>query len=326
MKQNLFVPPECKGIELDEFLALQYPHVPKGRLRRLIREGKVSVNGVVEANPKRLGMDALVIVDLPQEGLAKAAAPVFEIPVLFEDEQAMVVHKPAGLAVEPERWKKEAGSVSQLLIERLQKAAGPEGVSFRPRLAHRLDKGTSGALLIAKTLEAERELRRQFEHREVEKEYWALVQGEVPGEGGEIDLPLGEDSGKPGRMRVQRRGGDEAFTSYKVVERFRGWTLLAAFPKTGRTHQIRVHLASRGFPLAVDEIYGERDAFHLSAIKRKYRLPRGHREKPLLTRLSLHASRIRFVSPASGPTEVVAPLPKDLAALLERLRRFVRLP
>ena len=318
MKQNLFVPPEMKGIELDDFLSLRFPGVPKGRLRRLIREGKVSVNGVVEASFGHLGGDALVIVELPEDGLPAVRGAPGELPILYEDEAVLCVDKPADLAVEPERWRKEAPTVASVLLGM--------GLPYRPRIAHRLDKGTSGALLLAKDLEAERALRRQFERREVEKEYWAIVEGEVPGEGGEVDLPVGPDPTQEGRMRVERRKGDPAQTAYRVIERFRGYTVLAAFPRAGRTHQIRVHLAARGFPLAVDPLYGRQSELLLSRIKPDYRRKRGLPETPLLGRLSLHARRLGFRSPAAGPVAVESPLPKDLEIVLGKLRRYRRLP
>ncbi len=243
----------------------------------------------------------------------------WQFPVLYEDEAVLCLDKPAGIAVESERWNKQASN----LIDELKSI---ESLAYRPRLVHRLDKGTSGVIAIAKDQEAERSLRMQFEHRTVSKEYFALVDGEVPGEGGEIDLKIGPDPKKEGRMQIDRKNGDEAYTAYRVLECFRGFTALSAFPKTGRTHQIRVHLASRGFSLLVDELYGRRKSFFLSEFKFNYRLGKGQVERPLISRLSLHAQSLSFQSPAvKDPVVVQAPLAHDLHLVSEKLRKFAPL-
>jgi len=330
-------------MELDEFLCLSFPLLNKGFLRRQVREGRVLVDGNPAVPSQRLRMDQVLIVEFEETEDLPAApvAPTARIPVLYEDSQVLAVDKPSGLAVEPERWARGNASVAGALLELAlsrsgsvdEEAAEPRSpLEFRPRLVHRLDKDTSGVLLVAKTVEAERRLRAAFDAGEVEKTYFALVEGEHPLEDGEsevVDLPIGPDERKSGRMRVDRAEGKPSRTSIRVERRFRGYTLLACRPLTGRTHQIRVHLREIGFPLAVDPAYGRRTSLRLSEIKRGYRRKPGHVETPLIDRLTLHAAAIEFPDPSDpiGPAEggggrrirVEAPMPRDLERVLKQL-------
>ncbi len=319
--EKIHVPPHYHGLALDEFLGLRFPRVAKGRIRRWIREGRISVDGETQTQPKPVQAEEWIQLELPDRLPQEAAAQPVAIPVLHEDEEVLCVNKPAGIAVEPERWKKERGSLVESLLSGMEDRSGPL-LPYRPRAVHRLDKDTSGVLILAKTLESERNLRVQFENRRVKKHYLALVEGEVPGEGGEVNLPIAPDPRKPGRMMVHREGGKAAHSLYRVVERFREFTWLEVIPLTGRTHQIRVHLRSRGFPLLVDPLYGRRGQFFLSSIKPFYHLKKGSQEKPLLSRLSLHASRLQFSGIAGNEISVEAPLPKDLEITVGKLRKF----
>ena len=341
MTSHIPIPPERIGMELDEFLCLSFPLLNKGFLRRQVRERRVLVDGNPAVPSQRLRMDQVLIVDFDdEEDLPEApVAPVARIPILHEDGLVLAVDKPPGLAVEPERWARGNASVAGALLElALERSdAGPDdparssgSLEFRPRLVHRLDKDTSGVLLVAKTVEAERRLRAAFDAGEVEKTYLALVEGEHPladGESDQIDLPIGPDERKSGRMRVDRASGKPSQTRLRVEQRFRGFTLLRCQPLTGRTHQIRVHLREVGFPLAVDPMYGRRNELYLSQIKRGYRKKPGHVESPLIDRLTLHASSIEFPDPAAsapvasggGRIRVEAPLPKDFERALKQL-------
>ena len=319
MKETLTVDPEHHGIALDRFLGLRFPKVPRAQLRGLLRRGAVRVDGVVRNGGRTLRRFALVEIDGGEEEWREREeeAPTFE--VLRENPSVLFVSKPPGIAVSAERWAKEAPHLLGMLRRRY--GAEEVGAPLRPRLAHRLDRDTSGVLAVALTTEAERELRTQFEDREAEKTYLALVDGEVPGEEGSVDLPIGEDPRRPGRMQTDPKEGKEAFTAYRVEERFRGFTWLRVRPRTGRTHQVRVHLAARGFPLAVDPFYGRRKALFLSEIKPGYRRRSGGVEKPLLARTALHALSLA-VRVAGERVEVEAPLPEDLSRTLRALRRY----
>jgi len=327
--ETIVVPFERAGLELDEFLCLHFPEFNKGYLRRAVREGLILIDGMRAQPSQRLRVDQVLIVDLDEaEAPPAPVAPEAALPILYEDEDLLVVDKPAGLAVEPERWARGAASLAGALLA-MAHARSPEGdgapLELRLRAVHRIDKDTSGALVVAKHLEAERALRAAFEHDRVRKNYWALVEGEHPladGEEEEIDLALGPDEKRSGRMVVDPEG-KPARTRIAVLQRFRGFTWLACRPLSGRTHQIRVHLAARGFPLAVDPLYGRRDELLLSNVKAAYRAKPGRPERPLIARLTLHAAAVELESPrdAARTIRVEAPLPKDLAQLLKQLAK-----
>ncbi len=309
------VPEEHAGLELDEYLGLLYPQVSKGRLREEVRAGRVLVDGIRVKPSQRLRPNQVLVLDLDEDTLDRPLPSAAEVAfgVLYEDERILCVDKPAGVAVEPERWFRDGGSMSGALLARAQQDSeeGAE-LAYRPRCVHRLDKETSGVLLVAKDLESERQLRGAFEHGEIKKTYLALVEGEHPLDPGAvetIDLPIGPDPRKSGRMQVVTHG-KQARTEVRLVERFAGYTLLACSPLTGRTHQIRVHLAGTGFPLVVDRLYGRRDALALSEFKRGYKPKRGRPERALLDRSSLHAAELIFAMP--GPDRPSGSPPTDI--------------
>lgn len=328
MSEYIVVPPERAGLELDEFLCLLYPEWNKGFVRRQVREGAVLVDGAPARPSQRLRPQQVLILDVDEEEApAVPQAPRVELPILYEDGDVLVVDKPPDLAVEPERWEREAACVAGALLELFRRRAaggGEAALVERPRIVHRLDKGTSGALLVAKDLGAERRLRSAFDEGNVNKEYLALVEGEHPlPDGAEelIDLPVGVDERRSGRQ-VVRRDGKPSRTRIRVERRYRGFTLLRCEPLTGRTHQIRVHLAHSGFPLAVDPQYGRRDGLLLSEIKAGYRAKAGRVERPLLGRLALHAAEVEFPTADGGRQRVLAPLPKDLERVLRQLDKL----
>ncbi len=190
-------------------------------------------------------------------------------------------------------------------------------------VVHRLDRETSGAICFAKTDEAHRILSQQFENREVEKIYLALVDGCPQPASGVIDKPIAHSVSQPGKMVVNAKG-KPAITEYRVVETFKAFSLVEADIKTGRTHQVRVHLQSIGHPLAIDAVYGKRAFIMLSEIKRQaYRLGKNEEERPLMSRHTLHALQLRLEHPITNqPIDVEAPLPKDFKALLQQLRKW----
>ena len=216
-----------------------------------------------------------------------------------------------------------AGALLQIVEEREEADDG--GLSFRPRLVHRIDKDTTGAVVVAKNREAERARRQAFEAGTIKKSYLALVEGEPYLNDGEtmlIEHPIGPVLRKSGRMQVAN-DGKPSKTRVGIAERFDGYTLLRCEPITGRTHQIRVHLSHDGFPLVVDRFYGRRSEFKLSEFKASYRPKRGLPERPLIDRLTLHAHEV--VLPPLGartdPLEIVAPVPRDLERVLKQLRK-----
>ncbi len=233
--------------------------------------------------------------------------------ILHEDADVLVVSKPAGLLTIPDRFGNK-DSLQAILERRYGKVF----------VVHRLDRETSGLLCFARTEAAHRHLSMQFEHHTADKFYLVLVDGLVHHEEGEIDKPIGPHPSISGKMMISNQG-KPSLTFYRVLERFKQFTLLEALIKTGRTHQIRVHFQSIGYALAVDELYGRRPAFFLSEVKGKtYRSGKhSDAERPLMERTSLHASRLRIDHPSTGERlEFQAELPKDFNAVLNQLRKW----
>ena len=248
--------------------------------------------------------------------MEKRRGDVIEIPVLLRGAGYAAVSKPAGLATVAER--RRPGETP--LLDAIGAALGVAEVL----VVHRLDRDTSGAMLVAWEPEAHRALSLQFQRREVTKTYWALVRGEVAKDEFTVDASLEKDPRGGSLMRVARPGeGKRSETAFRTLERFRGFTLLEARPWTGRQHQIRVHLRHAGHPLAVDEAYGGAAGLYLSELKRGYRPARDRAEAPIIRRVSLHALSLGFRDPASGaPASIEAPPPRDFARALETLRRY----
>lgn len=238
-----------------------------------------------------------------------------ELTILYADDALVVVDKPAGVLSAPGRGKEPA--VADLLRE------NPDFGPRAPfRIVHRLDRDASGVLLLARTLTAQRSLVAQFAQREVQKMYLALVNGFVTDDGS-VDLNIALDRRRQ-RMKASRGRGQTALTHYAIRERVVGNTLLECRPVTGRTHQIRVHMAAIGHPLSVDPVYGGAERLMLSDYKRDYRPSRRHPERPLIARLTLHATELKFTHPDTGvPMTLAAPEPKDLRATLSQLRRLM---
>jgi RluA family pseudouridine synthase len=245
---------------------------------------------------------------------------VSRLHILFEDADLVAVEKPAGLATIPGR--DEPASVFHTLAAQLNLAATGT-TDPRLRLAHRLDKDTSGVLLFAKNLPAQRFLSEQFQNNTIKKEYLAIVVGRPGADEGSIDAPLAPHPNASRRMTVFKHGR-RAVTDWKVEGRFREFALLRCFPRTGKTHQIRVHLAHIGLPLAIDPLYNpaRTETLMLSQFKRAYRPTRGEDERPLIARLTLHAEKLSFKHPNGTGMTIESPPPKDFRAAVAQLIKF----
>jgi 23S rRNA pseudouridine1911/1915/1917 synthase len=275
---------------LDHYLQEQWPQYSRARLQAWIKQGRVLVDGA-PARASQLIRGGERVEVAPAEPPPLNAAPEdLPVEVLYEDAAVIAVNKPAGLAVHPGAGR-HAGTLVNRLVHRFQMLSGVGG-ELRPGIVHRLDKDTSGVLLVARTDAAHRALAAQFAARTVEKTYLALVHGKVRAETGRITKPIARDPVRRTRMTARLGAGREALTEYRVLRRFDNFTYLEVKIRTGRTHQIRVHLASIGHPVAGDRLYGA----------------------PPARRLFLHAWRIAFVSPATGArVQVEAPLPAEFA-------------
>jgi 23S rRNA pseudouridine1911/1915/1917 synthase len=288
----------------------------------LIRAGFVSVNGRPARASHRVRSGDAVAIELPPTRESSALEPEsLPLSVVFEDEHQLVIDKPAGLVVHPGAGIRR-GTLANALLHRLP-AIRSVGGADRPGIVHRLDKQTSGLLVVAKTARAHRELVEMMRRREVHRVYLALVWGEPRAAKGEIDAPLGRDPRDRKRIAVVRRGGRLARTGWRVSERFGLATLLEVRLETGRTHQIRVHLAHSRHPVVGDPTYGGRPKKQLSL---------GERERSLasdllrcLPRQALHAVELAFTHPVTGEERTfTSPMPEDLRLALARLREFVR--
>jgi len=255
---------------------------------------------------------------------APATHEFWEIPVLFEDDHLLALDKPAGLLSSPDRYDPQRPNLMKLLHAGI--AAGKPWARER-RLtylmnAHRLDFETSGVMLLAKDKPTLTALANLFGSEKPLKTYAALAQGTPAEDRFEVDARLAPHPLKTGLMRVDAKQGKKSKTRFAVLEKFSGWTLLRCEPLTGRTHQIRAHLRHVGLPVVGDELYGGKKLW-LSRLKRDYRLKPGREERPLISRVALHAEELTLPHPVTGQTvTVVAPWPKDLRVAVKYLRQY----
>jgi RluA family pseudouridine synthase len=244
---------------------------------------------------------------------------MIHLDILYEDSELIAVNKPAGLLITPDRWDRGLPTLQDMLREYLRKNESAQHPNLR--VIHRLDKDTSGVIVLAKSVKAQSYVSKQFEKGEVSKTYHAIVRGVIPNNEGIINLPLTESGKKPGTM-ITHNKGKKSITLYTVLERFQNFTLVEANPLTGRTHQVRVHLTAAGYPLAIDPIYGSSDPVYLSQFKKDFKTKEGP-EKPVINRLPLHAFRLSFKEPIEEKTVVLeAPAAKDFLRMLKVLRKY----
>jgi len=284
---------------LDQYLAGQNTGLNRSQLRRLIVEGQVLVNGGPAKPSSKVRTGDLVSLSVPPPRESSLVAQDIPVTVVYQDENLVVIDKPAGLAVHP-----GPGHPDQTLVNALL-AMCPDiqgiGGEIRPGIVHRLDKDTSGLMMVAKTHQAHIDLSAQIKARHVTKGYLALVEGAPNPPEGKVDAPVGRHPRRRTRMAVVV-GGKEARTGYKVREQFKGHSLLELYLETGRTHQIRVHMAHIGHPLVGDTTYGK--------------------ASPLVERHFLHAFHLGFKHPVTGESlEFQTGLPADLAPAVDALRQ-----
>jgi 23S rRNA pseudouridine1911/1915/1917 synthase len=310
---SLTVPEAEAGSRLDQFLARQ-AGFSRARLQRWLKNGLVLVNGKAEPAKYKVRPGDRIILTVPPPEPTHLAAEALPLDIVFEDQDILVINKPPGLVVHPGAGHRQGTLLNALL------AHCPElqdiGDVSRPGLVHRLDKDTSGLMVVAKTALAHEALVLQFQAQQVQKTYVALVWGRFKTKTGEIEKEIGRHPSDRQRMSVHARRGKAAVTKWRVLEEFpEPLSLVELKPKTGRTHQIRVHLASLGHPVVGDASYGG----GATCLKAEPRL-RGL--KPLVTRQLLHARALSFTHPRSGDAVAFeAPLPEDFQRVLSYLNK-----
>lgn len=311
---SFVVKEDQEGLRLDVFVAANHAALSRSQVKQAIEKGDVAVNGKAPKVSQLLNADDVVVLK------QKPAAEGFAVPqnitleIVYEDAAIIVVNKPAGMVTHPAPGNYENTLVNALLFH-CRDLSGIGGV-MRPGIVHRLDKDTSGLIVAAKNDDAHRNLSAQFEKHDVHKIYRALVWGDVKGTKGEIILPVGRHTTDRKKMSTKSRRGKDALTLWKVCERYGLATLLDVEIKTGRTHQIRVHLSDRGYPVVGDTVYG-------TAINRMRNITNPELKKQLkaLTRQFLHAMLLSFIHPVSGKRLVfTSEMPHDLTALCEQFR------
>ncbi len=315
------VGPDAAGQRLDVFLHAAFPGQSRSFLARAIEKSAVRVDGVTARASLKLKAGSLVRFTVPAPPREGPAAEEIPLAFIHVDEWLAVVDKPAGMVVHPAKgnWKGTLAGALKWHLERggdagagLSTAGGPT----RPGIVHRLDRDTSGVIVVARTEEVHHALARQFERRTVEKTYLALTQGAPQFDRDEISLPIGIHPYQREKMAVRRDHptSRDAVTRFEVLERFRGGALVKVMPKTGRTHQIRVHLAAIGCPVLGDGLYSGRPLIEPAFLG----LPAG---PPLLARQALHAASLALDHPASAARLTFsAPLPADMEAMLAAFR------
>jgi len=299
---------ESAGARLDVFLTSVLGGHSRSNIQRLIKDGHVRVDGRPGKANQSMKARQTVDVDLPEPVDATPEAEALPLPIIFQDKDVIVVDKPAGMVVHPAAGH-SSGTLVNALLHHVDDLSGIGGEK-RPGIVHRLDRGTSGLMVVAKNDAAHEELSRQFHDREVEKEYIALVWGEVQA-GRRIDAPIGRDPNNRKKMSAKARRSREAVTRIVKAEKFGVVLTLAHIAiHTGRTHQIRVHLSAIGHPIVGDPLYG--------GVHR--RVPGDLRAVTHLTRPFLHAARLVFTHPTEKRRmEFMSPLPQDLQQVLDDL-------
>lgn len=319
---ELTVQPAEAGWRLDQFLAHYFPKYSRVHLRRVITAGGTRVDSQGGKPAYRLKAGQRVWIVLPE--IPREAPQPEEIPleILYEDDWLAAINKPPAMVVHPARghW---SGTLASALQHHFGGKLSSVGGPTRPGIVHRLDRDTSGVILVAKNDQAHGNLGIQFESRTIQKQYYALVAGNPQRDRDVIDLPIGMHPTHREKMAIRRDdpSSREARTFYEVVERFDGFAAVAVSPKTGRTHQIRVHLDHIGCPVLCDKQYGGRSQITRGEIRRD-----PSDTLVLMDRQALHAQRIRFLHPATGePIEIEAPLPQDMISVLDELRAYRQL-
>jgi 23S rRNA pseudouridine1911/1915/1917 synthase len=302
-----------QGRRLDQFLSETHLNLSRSQAKRLIEKKFILLNKGPTKPSAHVKPGDIISGNLPKPKSLSLKPEPIPLTILYEDSSIIVIDKPSGMVVHP-AYGNPSGTLVNALLHHCKDLAGINGV-LRPGIVHRLDKDTSGVMVVAKDDEAYHQLTKQFKNRTVEKVYLAIAYGRFGQDEGSIDSAIGRHPSERKRMSTKTKKGRPAITLWKVIERFDGFTLLEILPRTGRTHQIRVHLSSMGHPLLGDPLYGRKGrlgAIHDSVLRECL-------EK--MDRQSLHAQRLEFNHPRTGERiQFVSPIPQDMREVLECLR------
>ncbi len=329
------------GRRLDKYLHGRYPRISRTVLQRYIKQGLVTVNDLPTKASYEPAAGDIVAISLPPPPPSELVPEDIPLCIIYEDKWLLAINKPAGIICHPARAT-QTGTIANAVAfhaEKLSRGSDP----FRPGILHRLDKNTTGVMLIAKCDEAHWRIALQFERRTVRKEYFAICEGRIALDGDVINRPLAPHPSTTQRMILPGRdlkpvrnlaGGEnrspewcpprqamfkEAITEYRVHQRFQGYTTVALLPKTGRTHQLRVHMSSIGHPIIGDRMYGGRSVSEMD-------ITGSGNTEPLIEHQALHARRLRITHPISEkPLELEAPIAPSIAQIVELLQQHLKL-
>lgn len=301
---------------IDRYLASRLPDYSRTFLQKLVKEGAVLVNGRTIKSSYDIQKGDFISVRVPVLEESKIVPEDIPIDIVYEDDYLMLINKPYDMVVHP-AGRHHCGTVVNALAFHCQNLSQVNG-PLKAGIVHRLDRDTSGIMLTIKSDAVHSQIAMQFEKRSVKKEYLAVVEGELMLDSDEISLPIARHIIDSQKMAVRHDIGKEAVSIYEVVERFRGYTLVKVMPKTGRTHQIRVHMRAIGHPVVADFMYSSQESCYLSDLLQK---EREEGELPIIDRQALHAHRIEFFHPIHNKKmEFEVDLPDDISALVKTLR------
>lgn len=310
---SILVTERDQGKRIDQFLSETELTLSRSQAKRLIEKGQIFLNQKPIKPSTRLKSGDIISGIIPEPAPLSLQPEPIPLSILYEDSSLIVINKPPGIVVHPAPGN-PSGTLVNALLYHCKDLSGING-TLRPGIVHRLDKDTSGVMVVAKDDRAYHQLIHQFKNRVIEKTYLAIVYGSFKEKEGLINLPIGRHTFERKRMSTKAKKGREAVTRWKVLEEFNGFTLLEIQPQTGRTHQIRVHLASIGHPILGDPIYGRKNR-------------PGSFQDPLLReclkrirRQALHAYRLKFYHPQTGePVEFLAPISPDMMEVIKIFR------
>lgn len=301
--QRLTVSPEEAGVRIDKYLTEQLPDITRSYLQKLLKNGSVQMNGKSVKVSTKTAAGAVIELTIPEPEEPEILPEDIPLDILYEDSDVILINKPKDMVVHPAAGHYTGTLVNALMYHCKGDLSGINGV-LRPGIVHRIDKDTTGVLIVCKNDKAHNALAEQLKEHSITRKYRAIVCGNLKEDEGTVDAPLGRHPQDRKKMAIVRTGGKRAVTHYRVLERFGNYTYIECQLETGRTHQIRVHMASLGHPLLGDEVYGR--------VKSPFKLE-GQ---------TLHAMVLGFIHPTTGEyMEFEAPLPEYFEKLLEKLRR-----